>query len=152
MCYCWYDGRAGSTFECGRKMRPSTLEFPKIYDVRGSLTFIEGTTMLPFEINRAYWIYDVPGGEIRGGHAFKTQEEVIIALSGSFDVVIKKLNCEQSYSLNRAYQGLYVPCGYWRHMENFSTNTVALVLASSLFSEDDYIRDYDKYEKWFDER
>jgi len=121
------------------------INLPKIEDDRGNLTFIEQIKHIPFEIKRVYWIYDVPGGEVRGGHAFKEQKEFIVALSGSFDVVIKDGTSEQKFHLNRSYYGLYIPNGLWRHMENFSTNAVALVLSSTKFSEDDYIRDYKKF-------
>ncbi len=123
----------------------SLLYLPKITDVRGNLSFIESNNHIPFEIKRTYWIYDVPGGEVRGGHAFHKQEEFIIALSGSFDVVIDTIKRKRKIALNRSYFGLYVPPGTWRSLENFSTNSIALVLASSLFNEKDYIRDYDQY-------
>ncbi len=121
------------------------IELPKIEDPRGNLTFLEQENHIPFSINRAYWIYDVPGGEIRGGHAFKEQEEVIIALSGSFDVIIDDAIEKKIYSLNRSYFGLYVPPGIWRQMQNFSTNALAIVLSSTHFNQNDYIRDYEKY-------
>jgi len=121
------------------------IDIPKILDERGNLSFIEKGTGLIFDIKRAYWIYDVPGGEIRGGHAFKVQKEVIIALSGSFDVVLHDGITSERYSLNRSYKGLYVPEMYWRHMENFSTNAVCLVLASTFYSEGDYIHDFETF-------
>jgi len=121
------------------------IDLPKILDRRGNLTFIEGNNHIPFEIKRTYWIYDVPGGETRGGHAFKEQKELIVALSGSFDVVLDDGFEKKVYQLNRSYYGLYVPEGVWRHMENFSTNSLAMVLASNDFNELDYIRDYDKF-------
>jgi dTDP-4-dehydrorhamnose 3,5-epimerase-like enzyme len=121
------------------------LDIPKILDERGNLSFIEKGVDLKFDIKRVYWIYDVPGGEIRGGHAFKVQKEVIIALSGSFDVVLHDGVTSCRYSLNRSYKGLYVPEMYWRHMENFSTNAVCLVLASTFYSEKDYIYDFETY-------
>lgn len=123
------------------------LGLPKIEDPRGNLTFIEEENQIPFEIKRVYWIYDVPGGQIRGGHAFKEQQELIVALSGSFDVVIKDGSTVQTFSLNRSYYGLYIPAGLWREMNNFSTNSLAMVLSSTEFSEDDYIRDYNDYLK-----
>ena len=119
------------------------LSFPKIEDTRGNLSFIEEELHIPFRIERAYWIYDVPGGQIRGGHAFKKQHEIIIALSGSFDVKANDGQDKKTYSLNRSYYGLYIPPGIWRQMENFSTNSLALVISSTKFSESDYIRDYD---------
>jgi oxalate decarboxylase/phosphoglucose isomerase-like protein (cupin superfamily) len=121
------------------------IEFPKIFDQRGNLSFLEENNHVPFKIERTYWIYDVPGGEIRGGHSYKTNEEVIIALSGSFDVILTDGVNEEKYSLNRSYYGLYVPCGIWRHMENFSTNALAFVAASSKYDEMDYLRDFDQY-------
>ena len=130
----------------------SIIDIPKFLDERGNLSFIENGKFLPFEIKRTYWIYDVPGGEIRGGHAFKEQEEVIIALSGSFDVVLRDEVKESRFSLNRSYQGLYVPCMCWRRMENFSTNAVCLVLASTFFQENDYIRDFETFLKISDNK
>jgi len=121
------------------------LDIPKILDERGNLSFIEKGNDLQFDIKRVYWIYDVPGGEIRGGHAFKVQKEVIIALSGSFDVVLHNGITSERYSLNRSYKGLYVPEMYWRHMENFSTNAVCLVLASTFYLNDDYIYDFETF-------
>lgn len=128
-------------------MNARIINFPKIVDPRGNLTFIEGNHHVPFDIKRVYWIYDVPGGEIRGGHAFKEQQELIISLSGSFDVVVDNGTTIQKFSLNRSYYGLYVPVGMWRHMDNFSTNSLALVLASTVYNEEDYIRDYEEFRK-----
>ena len=116
-------------------------------DDRGNLTFIEEENHIPFNIKRAYWIYDVPGGETRGGHAFKKQHEFIVSLSGSFDVVIDDGIAEKTFSLNRSYYGLYVPAGLWRQMQNFSTNSLALVLSSTLYNKDDYILDYDSFKQ-----
>ena len=126
-------------------MKPEIIQLPKITDPRGNLTFIEGLNHIPFDIKRVYWIYDVPGGETRGGHAFKEQKELIISLSGSFDVIIDNGKSIEKFSLNRSYYGLYVPSGCWRHMENFSTNALAMVLASTNYNENDYIRNYDEY-------
>jgi len=123
------------------------INLPKIEDPRGNLSFIEEENHIPFKIERSYWIYDVPGGQIRGGHAFKNQQEFIVALSGSFDVVIDNGKTKEKISLNRSYYGLYLPAGYWRQMENFSTNSLALVLSSTPFSEDDYIREYSEFLK-----
>jgi len=123
-------------------MQAKIINLPKIEDPRGSLTFIEQLEQIPFEIKRVYWIYDVPGGEVRGGHAFKEQCEFVVALSGSFEMVINDGKTEQRFQLNRSYFGLYVPAKLWRHMENFSTNSVALVLSSTAFHEEDYIRDF----------
>lgn len=122
-------------------MKPEIINLPKIEDPRGNLTFIEQENHIPFKIKRVYWIYDVPGGQIRGGHAFREQREFIVALSGSFDVVVFNGEKEERFSLNRSYYGLYIPNGLWRHMENFSTNSVAMALSSTKYSEKDYIRD-----------
>ena len=127
---------------------PHIINLPKIEDQRGNLTFIEEENHIPFKIKRVYWIYDVPGGQKRGGHAFKEQQEFIVALSGSFDVTIDDGKQKKTFSLNRSYYGLYIPNGLWREMNNFSTNSLALVLSSTEFSEDDYIRDYQTYLKW----
>ncbi|MEI6348844.1 MAG: FdtA/QdtA family cupin domain-containing protein [Bacteroidota bacterium] len=123
------------------------IDLQKIEDPRGNLTFVEQLTHIPFEIKRAYWIYDVPGGQSRGGHAFVNQKEFIIALSGSFDVIINDGKQEQRFHMNRSYFGLYIPNGLWRSMDNFSTNSVVLVLSSTTFNENDYIRDFNKYQK-----
>jgi len=127
---------------------PHIINLPKIEDERGNLTFIEEENHIPFKIKRVYWIYDVPGGQKRGGHAFKEQQEFIVALSGSFDVEIDDGKQKQTFSLNRSYYGLYIPNGLWREMNNFSTNSLALVLSSTEFSEDDYIRDYAAFLKY----
>ena len=121
------------------------FDIPKILDERGNLSFIEKGIDLDFDIKRTYWIYDVPGGEIRGGHAFKEQKEVIVALSGSFDVVLHDGVNSNRFHLNRSYKGLYIPAMYWRHMENFSTNAVCLVLASTFYSKEDYIFDFESF-------
>lgn len=128
------------------KKSPQILQLPKIVDARGNLSFVEANRHIPFEIKRAYWIYDVPGGEVRGGHAFIEQDEFIIALSGSFDVVVDTGNGRKKrFPLNRSYFGLYIPKGVWRSLENFSTNSLALVLASTVYNENDYIRDYAEF-------
>ena len=123
------------------------INLPKIEDPRGNLSIIEEEKNIPFKIERTYWIYDVPGGQIRGGHAFKEQQEFIVALSGSFDIVVDDGKEKKIFSLNRSYYGLFIPAGLWRQMENFSTNSLAMVLSSTEFSEDDYIRDYDEFLK-----
>lgn len=124
---------------------PQIINLPKFLDQRGNLSFIEEDTHLPFKIRRVYWIYDVPGGESRGGHAFKLTEELIVALSGSFDVILNDGSKEYRFSLNRSYYGLYVPSMNWRVLENFSTNSLAIVIASTDFDKDDYIRDFDQF-------
>ncbi len=121
------------------------IDLPKFEDPRGNLSIIEEEKNIPFKIERTYWIYDVPGGQVRGGHAFKMQQELIVALSGSFDVIIDDGYTKQTFSLNRSYYGLYVPARLWRQMQNFSTNSLALVLSSTKFSEIDYIRDYHEF-------
>ena len=121
------------------------IDFPKIQDPRGNLSFFEYPNQLPFAIARTYWIYDVPGGEMRGSHAFREQQEVIIAISGSFDVVLHDGEKEVKFSLNRSYYGLYIPKMYWRRMENFSTNALALIVSDKRYDEGDYIRDFDEY-------
>lgn len=120
------------------------IDFPKVMDPRGNLTFLQHPNVIPFEIQRVFWTYDVPGGETRGGHAYKNQQEVIVALSGSFDVVITHADGSTTkYHMNRSYYGLYLPPLTWRHMENFSTNSLSLHLSSMKFSADDYIRNQD---------
>lgn len=121
------------------------IDLPKVLDSRGNLSFIEQCRQVPFRISRAYWIYDVPGGETRGGHAFRRNQEFIVALSGSFDVVLDNGKRRRTWSLNRSYYGLYVPRGYWRQMKNFSTNSLALVLASEPYDRQDYLYDYDEF-------
>jgi dTDP-4-dehydrorhamnose 3,5-epimerase-like enzyme len=127
------------------------IDLPKIEDPRGNLSFIEELNHIPFKVERAYWIYDVPGGQIRGAHAFKAQQEFIVAISGSFDVKLDDGINKNSYSLNRSYYGLYVPNMLWREMDNFSTNSLCLVLASTKYNSDDYIRDYEMYKKLINE-
>lgn len=126
---------------------PKILEFSKITDPRGNLSVIEELKDIPFSIERTYWIYDVPGGEKRGGHAFYETEEIIVALSGSFDVILDNGTEKQKFSLNRSYYGLYVPNRCWRELVNFSTNSVALVLASTKYQSSDYIYDYQEFVK-----
>jgi len=127
-------------------MKPTILNFPKIQDPRGNLTFIQYPNQIPFEIKRTFWTYDVPGGEIRGGHAYFNQKEIIVALSGSFDVIItNKSGAKERFSLNRSYYGLYLPAMTWRHIENFSTNSLALHISSESFSKEDYIRDFEDF-------
>jgi dTDP-4-dehydrorhamnose 3,5-epimerase-like enzyme len=122
-----------------------TIELPTVIDPRGKLTFVEGQRHVPFPIRRTYWIYDVPGGEIRGGHAYRALEELVIAISGSFDVVLDDGTRRDVVQLNRSYRGVYVPPMTWRQLENFSTNGVCLILASLPYTEDDYIRDRDTF-------
>ena len=121
------------------------IDLPKILDARGNLSFAENFKQIPFEIKRTYWLYDMPGGECRGGHAYRTNAEFIIAMSGSFDVVLDDGKERKVFSLNRSYYWLYVPAGLWREMENFSTNAFALEFGSTHYDEADYIRDYDEF-------
>ena len=132
--------------------QPVISELPKIIDKRGNLSFFEYPRQLPFAIARTYWIYDVPGGETRGSHAFREQQEFIVALSGSFDVVLHDGEKEQKILLNRSYYGLYVPKMYWRRLENFSTNALALIVSDKAFDEADYVRDFDEFKKLADEQ
>ena len=127
--------------------QPVIINLPKILDKRGSLSFIEAKKHIPFVIQRSYWIYDVPGGEVRGGHAYRENKEFIVALSGSFDVVLHDGVKEQVFHLNRSYYGLYVPQMMWRRMENFSTNSLALVLSSTNYEQADYIRDFEQFKQ-----
>lgn len=121
------------------------IELPKFTDPRGNLSFVEQLNHIPFEIMRTYWIYDVPGGESRGGHAFKRNQEFIVALSGAFDVIVDDGQQKRKFTLNRSYYGLYVPAGLWREIENFSTNSLALEFGSIPYSREDYIEDYDQF-------
>lgn len=121
------------------------IDLPKFLDARGNLSFVEQLKHIPFKIERTYWIYDVPGGEARGGHAYKENQEFIVALSGSFDVILDDGKGKKTYSLNRSYYGLYVPKGVWREMNNFSTNSLALVLSSTKYNSEDYIYDYETF-------
>lgn len=127
--------------------KPRIIDLPKFLDQRGNLSFIEEFKHIPFKIRRTYWIYDVPGGESRGGHAYKETEEFIVALSGAFEVVLDDGERKETFLLNRSYYGLYVPKGYWREMINFSTNSVGFILAPTLYEPCDYIRDYDEFLK-----
>lgn len=124
------------------------VPLPKFLDERGNLSFLENDTHIPFEIKRVHWLYDVPGGETRGGLAYKETEEFIIALSGSFDVIVDDGSETKTYSLNRSYNGVYVPGGMWRTIDNFSTNSVALIVASTLYDPADAIRDYQAFKQW----
>lgn len=127
-------------------MKPILIDFPKIQDPRGNLTFIQYPNQIPFEIERIFWTYDVPGGEIRGGHAYYEQQEIIVAISGSFDVIVTNADgSTEKFSLNRSYYGLYLPAKTWRHIENFSTNSLSLHISSEIFSNEDYIRDFKEF-------
>jgi uncharacterized RmlC-like cupin family protein len=128
-------------------MDPVLINLPKFLDLRGNLSFIEEETHLPFKIRRVYWIYDVPGGEQRGGHAFRETEELIVALSGSFDVFLNNGKKEYRFCLTRSYYGVLVPKMVWRLLENFSTNSLALIIASTDYSTEDYIRDFEEFKQ-----
>ena len=123
------------------------IELPRFKDPRGNLSFVQELDQIPFEILRTYWIYDVPGGESRGGHAFKQTEEFIVAMSGAFDVVVSDGKEKKIFSLNRSYYGLYIPKGLWRDIENFSTNSLALEFASTKYDRNDYLEDFNDYIK-----
>lgn len=128
--------------------KPKIIQLPKINEIVGNLSFVQNFDQIPFEIKRVFWIYDVPGGETRGGHAFKKQQEIIIAISGSLDIVVVDTEGnETKYCLNRSYFGLYIPTLHWRHLENFSTNAVTVHLSNYDFAEEDYIRDYEQFSK-----
>ncbi len=125
--------------------RCRVIDLPKVADIRGNLTFIEESKHIPFEIKRVYYLYDVPGGEARGGHAHKRLQQFIIAASGSFDVVLNDGFEEKRFHLNRSYYGLYLPSMIWRELDNFSSGSVCLVLASEPYDEEDYIREYETF-------
>lgn len=129
-------------------IEPRIIQLPKILDDRGNLSFFENDNQLPFAIKRVHWIYDVPGGEERGGVAYKTTEEFIVAMSGSFDVVVSDGQQEWKFSLNRSYMGVFIPAGYWRSIENFSSNSVAVIAASTFYDPSDAIRTMDEYRLW----
>ena len=131
--------------ESNDKKTAHLIKLVKVNDPRGNLTFIESGVSIPFKVKRDYWIYDVPSGMWRDGHAFKEQEEFIIALSGSFDVVVNDGTHEQTFHLSRPQIGLYVPNLMWRHINNFSTNSVALILSSTLYDSNDYIEDFNEF-------
>ncbi len=134
-------------------MNPCLIHFPKITDPRGNLSFLQSPDQLPFSIGRVFWTYDVPGGEKRGAHAYKKQQEIIIALSGSFDVMVKRADgIEEKFSLNRSYYGLYLPALSWRVMENFSTNSLGLHISSEAYNAADYIRDFDMFKQTLHEQ
>ena len=128
-------------------MEAKIISLPKFLDARGNLSFAQNNTHIPFEIKRTYWLYDVPGGESRGGHAYRETEEFVIALSGSFDVIVDDGKEKKTFHLNRSYYGLYIPKGMWREMDNFSTNSLALEFASTNYNPEDYIRDYNEFLK-----
>ena len=121
------------------------IELPKYTDPRGNLSFVEQFNHIPFEIKRTYWIYDVPGGESRGGHAFRQNQEFIVALSGAFEVIVDDGIEKKVFNMNRSYYGLYIPVGLWREMTNFSTNSLALEFGSIHYNRKDYVEDYNQF-------
>jgi hypothetical protein len=121
------------------------IDLPIVHDVRGNLTFVEGSRHIPFDIKRIYYLYDVPGGAHRGGHAHKDLHQIIIAMSGSFDIVLDDGARQRRFQLNRSYYGLYIPPMTWREMDNFSSGSVCLVLASEIYMEEDYFREYQAF-------
>ena len=131
----------------GRLSKCRIIELPKISDARGNLTFIEASRHIPFEFKRIYYLYDVPGGETRGGHAHRHLQQFMIAASGSFDVILDDGSRRKKFSLNRSYYGLYIPSMIWRELENFSSGSVCVVLASEYYDKEDYIYDYETFKK-----
>jgi dTDP-4-dehydrorhamnose 3,5-epimerase-like enzyme len=123
------------------------IHLPKILDDRGNLSFLENNDQIPFDIKRVYWIYDVPGGEAWGGHAYHQTSELIIALSGSIDIVVDNGVEAKKYSLNRSYTGLYIPPLHWKTMQNFSTNSLALVVTNHFYNPDEYIRNWEEFKQ-----
>lgn len=129
-------------------MKPHIIELPKVEDPRGNLTFIQHPEHLPFQMQRVFWTYDVPGGETRGGHAYRTQREFVIALSGSFDIVVRNVDDSvDTFQMNRSYYGLYLPALTWRRMENFSTNALSIHVSDSTYEEEEYVRDWNLYKE-----
>lgn len=131
------------TVDVGRR-----IDLPKVEDERGNLTFIEQNRHIPFDIKRVYYLYDVPGGERRGGHAHESLQQFMIAANGSFDLILDDSEQSERVHLNRSYYGVHIPPGTWRELENFSSGSVCLVLASDYYKESDYIRDYEEFESW----
>lgn len=129
-------------------MKSRAISLPKFLDDRGNLSLYESSKELPFDIQRVHWIYDVPGGENRGGLAYKTTQEFVVAMSGSFDVIVDDGKTKEVFHLNRSYMGVYVPAGTWRALDNFSTNSLALIAASTKYDPDDAIRDYDTFQAY----
>jgi hypothetical protein len=134
--------RTSTVFDC------NILQLPRIYNPAGSITAVNNNKELPFSVQRVYYLFDVPGGEGRGGHAHRELQQLIIAASGSFDIIIDDGNVKRTFHLSRPYTGLYMPSGLWRQLDNFSSGSICLVLASTVFDETDYIRDYTEFKKW----
>ncbi len=135
-----------------KHLNTALIDFPKITDPRGNLTVAQSFTDVPFAIKRAYWVYDVPGGECRGGHAHKACKEVLIALSGSFHVTVDNGEERKTVLLNHPYQGLFIDTDVWRTLDDFSSGAVCLVLASEPFDENDYIREYDDFLRYIEDK
>lgn len=131
--------RNSSVFDC------SIIELPKNHTINGNITSVNNFQQIPFEVKRVYYLYDIPGGESRGGHAHKTLQQLIIAASGSFDLIVSDGYVKRTFNLSRPYQGLLMPAGLWRELDNFSSGSICLVLASEVYTEDDYIRDYNNF-------
>ena len=134
--------RTSTVFDC------NILQLPRIYNPAGSITAVNNNKELPFSVQRVYYLFDVPGGEGRGGHAHRELKQLIIAASGSFDIIIDDGNVKRTFHLSRPYTGLYMPSGLWRQLDNFSSGSICLVLASTEYDETDYIRDYTEYKEW----
>jgi uncharacterized RmlC-like cupin family protein len=131
-----------SVFDC------NILHLPRIYNPAGSITAVNNNQEVPFSIKRVYYLFDIPGGEARGGHAHKNLEQLIVAVSGSFDIIIDDGHVKRTFHLSRPYAGLYMPAGLWRELDNFSSGSICLVLASTVYDETDYIRDYTEFKEW----
>jgi len=134
--------KASTVFDC------NILQLPRIYSPAGSITAVNSNKELPFSVERIYYLFDVPGGEARGGHAHKKLCQLIVAASGSFDIIVDDGNVRRTFHLSRPYIGLYMPSGLWRELDNFSSGSICLVLASTLYDEEDYIRDYSVFKEW----
>ena len=134
--------RASTVFDC------NILQLPSIYNPAGSITAVNNNKDLPFSVQRVYYLFDVPGGESRGGHAHRELQQLIVAASGSFDIIIDDGNVKRTFHLSRPYTGLYMPSGLWRELDNFSSGSICLVLASTVYNETDYIRDYTEFKEW----
>ncbi len=137
-----YTMKATTVFDC------NMLQLPRIYNPAGSITAVNNNKEVPFVIKRIYYLFDVPGGEARGGHAHKELQQLIVAASGSFDIIIDDGNVKRTFHLSRPYMGLYMPAGLWRELDNFSSGSICLVLASTVYEEADYIRDYSTFKEW----
>lgn len=134
--------KATTVFDC------NILQLPRVFNPAGSITAVNNSKEVPFNIERVYYLFDVPGGEARGGHAHKNLQQLIVAASGSFDIIIDDGNVKRTFHLSRPYNGLYMPAGLWRELDNFSSGSICLVLASIQYDEADYIRDYKTFKEW----